>query len=104
LDEALSQTDRHVRLTSLSTHGPADHPSVYIGLRDVDEGEKRLLRENGIRCFTMHEVDKYGIGKVMEMALDHVMGGREMPLHLSFDVDALDPTVAPSKLSFTYLR
>ncbi|KAI9637690.1 putative arginase [Dioszegia hungarica] len=69
---------------------------VYIGLRDVDEGEKRLLRENGIRCFTMHEVDKYGIGRVMEMALDHVMGGREMPLHLSFDVDALDPTVAPS--------
>lgn len=73
---------------------------MYIGLRDVDEGEKRLLRENGIRCFTMHEVDKYGIGRVMEMALDHVMGGREMPLHLSFDVDALDPTVAPSKLLF----
>jgi arginase len=37
------------------------------------------------------------------MALDHVMAGREMPLHLSFDVDALDPTVAPSKLNATYL-
>lgn len=42
----------------------------------------------------MFHVDKYGIGKVMEMALDHV--GRERPIHLSFDVDALDPEVAPS--------
>lgn len=71
---------------------------VYIGLRDIDNGEKRILRENGIRCFTMHEVDRYGIGKVMEMSLDHLMGGREMPIHLSFDVDALDPSVAPSEL------
>lgn len=44
----------------------------------------------------MHEVDKYGIGKVMEMALDHVNPDRDRPIHLSFDVDAFDPTVAPS--------
>jgi arginase len=54
------------------------------------------LRENGIKAYSMHEVDKYGIGKVVEMALDHVNPGREKPIHLSFDVDALDPTVAPS--------
>lgn len=69
---------------------------MYIGLRDIDVHEKRILREHGIKCFTMHEVDKYGIGKVMEMALDHVAGSKERPIHLSFDVDALDPTVAPS--------
>jgi arginase len=69
---------------------------VYIGLRDVDAGEKRILKENGIRAFSMHEVDKYGIGKVVEMALDHVNPDRKLPIHLSFDVDALDPTVAPS--------
>jgi len=69
---------------------------VYIGLRDVDAGEKRILRENNIKAFSMHEVDKYGIGKVVEMALDHVNPKRELPIHLSFDVDALDPTVAPS--------
>ncbi|KAH8099560.1 Ureohydrolase [Cristinia sonorae] len=69
---------------------------VYIGLRDVDAGEKRILRENGIKAFSMHEVDKYGIGKVVEMALDHVNPKRDLPIHLSFDVDALDPTVAPS--------
>jgi arginase len=69
---------------------------VYIGLRDVDSGEKRILRENGIKAFSMHEVDRYGIGKVVEMALDAVNPNRDRPIHLSFDVDALDPSVAPS--------
>lgn len=69
---------------------------VYIGLRDVDAGEKLILRENKIKAFSMHEVDKYGIGKVVEMALDHVNPGRNLPIHLSFDVDAMDPSVAPS--------
>ena len=44
----------------------------------------------------MHEVDKYGIGRVVEMALDAVNPQRDRPIHLSFDVDALDPSVAPS--------
>jgi len=69
---------------------------VYIGLRDVDAGEKRILRENGIKAFSMHEVDRWGIGRVVEMALDHVNPNRDLPIHLSFDVDALDPSVAPS--------
>ncbi|PAV23813.1 arginase [Pyrrhoderma noxium] len=69
---------------------------VYIGLRDVDGGEKKIIKENGIKAFSMHEVDKYGIGRVVEMALDHVNPDRTRPIHLSFDVDALDPSVAPS--------
>lgn len=75
--------------------------SVYIGLRDVDAAEKQILREHGIKAYSMHEVDKYGIGKVVQMAMDHVNPNREKPIHLSFDVDALDPTVAPSKLPST---
>lgn len=67
---------------------------VYIGLRDVDPGEKRILRENGIRAFSMFDIDRYGIGRVMEMALAHI--GTDTPIHLSFDVDALDPMWAPS--------
>ncbi|GAA6027824.1 hypothetical protein JCM8097_001734 [Rhodosporidiobolus ruineniae] len=67
---------------------------VYIGLRDIDEGERKILKEHNIKAFSMHHVDKYGIGKVVEMALEHV--GTDRPIHLSFDVDALDPTVAPS--------
>jgi arginase len=69
---------------------------VYIGLRDVDEGEKKVLKDHGIKGFSMHHVDKYGIGKVVEMALDYVNPNRDLPIHLSFDVDALDPSVAPS--------
>lgn len=67
---------------------------VYIGLRDVDPGEKRILRQNGIRAFSMFDIDRHGIGRVMEMALGHI--GADTPIHLSFDVDALDPMWAPS--------
>ncbi|KAI8059390.1 arginase [Gilbertella persicaria] len=69
---------------------------TYIGLRDVDEGEKKIIKDLGIKAFSMHHVDRYGIGKVVEMALDHVNPNRDLPIHLSFDVDALDPSVAPS--------
>ncbi|KAL9624505.1 MAG: hypothetical protein Q9160_001169 [Pyrenula sp. 1 TL-2023] len=67
---------------------------VYIGLRDVDRAEKIILRENNIRAFSMHDIDKHGIGRVVEMALAHI--GSDTPIHLTFDVDALDPQWAPS--------
>lgn len=67
---------------------------VYIGLRDVDKGEKKILREHGIKAFSMHDIDRHGIGKVMDMALGWI--GSDTPIHLSFDVDALDPMWAPS--------
>ncbi|KAK0716512.1 arginase [Apiosordaria backusii] len=67
---------------------------VYIGLRDVDAGEKKILRDNGIKAFSMFDIDRHGIGRVMEMALGHI--GSDTPIHLSFDVDALDPMWAPS--------
>ena len=63
---------------------------MYVGLRDLDRGERLLIHANNIKAFTMYHVDKYGIGKVMEMALDH-LGQR--PLHLSYDIDACDPGV-----------
>ena len=69
---------------------------VYIGLRDVDAGEKRILRENNIKAFSMYHVDKYGIGKVVEMALDAVNPDRTHPVHLSYDVDAIDPSHVPA--------
>ena len=77
--------------------------SVYIGLRDVDAAEKEILKEHGIKAFSMHEVDRYGIGKVVQMALEHVNPGLDKPIHLSFDVDAMDPTVAPSEPSGSML-
>eukprot|EP00285_Hemiselmis_virescens_P011635 CAMPEP_0173390472 /NCGR_PEP_ID=MMETSP1356-20130122/14969_1 /TAXON_ID=77927 ORGANISM="Hemiselmis virescens, Strain PCC157" /NCGR_SAMPLE_ID=MMETSP1356 /ASSEMBLY_ACC=CAM_ASM_000847 /LENGTH=366 /DNA_ID=CAMNT_0014347873 /DNA_START=26 /DNA_END=1126 /DNA_ORIENTATION=+ len=66
---------------------------VYIGLRDVDEAERKILRDLGILCFTMYHVDKYGIGGVMERILEHL---QHRPLHLSYDIDAVDPLHAPA--------
>jgi arginase len=66
---------------------------VYIGLRDVDQKERALIREMGATAYTMYDIDKYGIGKVMEMALAD-LGDR--PLHCSYDIDACDPAIAPS--------
>jgi arginase len=75
------------------THKINPKKLVYIGLRDVDAPEKRTLREHGIKAFSMHDVDRYGIGKVMDMAMEYI---GDSPVHLSFDVDALDPMWAPS--------
>jgi arginase len=71
---------------------------VYIGLRDLDTEERKILRDLGIKCFTMHEVDRHGVGEVVKKALKHVNPKGDRPVHLSFDVDACDPSVAGSEL------
>jgi arginase len=68
--------------------------SVQIGLRDVDPNEKRLLREFGVKTFTMTDVDKLGMVHVMEEARA-IAGGGGRPIHVSFDMDAIDPSEAP---------
>ncbi|CEG42480.1 arginase [Plasmopara halstedii] len=69
---------------------------VYVGLRDVDSFERRVIHEKDIKAFSMQDVDRHGIGKTMEMALDHLCGRKQRPLHMSYDIDAVDPLVAPS--------
>lgn len=66
---------------------------VYVGLRDLEEREKDFLRARNIKAFDMHDIDRHGIGQVMEWAMK-IFGSR--PLHISFDVDSLDPREAPS--------
>ncbi|HUY41937.1 MAG TPA: arginase [Candidatus Dormibacteraeota bacterium] len=68
--------------------------TVLIGLRDVDEAEKRILRERGIRAFSMTEVDRFGMARVMEEAL-RIAGADDRPMHVSFDLDGIDPSEAP---------
>jgi len=70
---------------------PAD--IVYVGLRDLDSAEKRSIKKLGIKAFTMYDVDKHGIGWVMDQALAHLQNHTN--LHMSFDIDALDPFFAP---------
>jgi arginase len=69
---------------------------AYIGLRDLDDGEKGLIRQLGIKAFSMYSVDKCGIGEVMKRALDAVNPNRDRPIHLSFDVDGIDSTIVPA--------
>merc|ERR1719321_1371802 len=54
-----------------------------------------MMHTSGIECYTMHEVDKWGIGQVVEMALHRINPKRDRPLHLSFDIDGCDPDIAP---------
>uniref|UniRef100_A0A8I3N3J6 Arginase-1 n=1 Tax=Canis lupus familiaris TaxID=9615 RepID=A0A8I3N3J6_CANLF len=55
-----------------------------------------ILKTLGIKYFSMTEVDKLGIGKVMEEALSYLLGRKKRPIHLSFDVDGLDPSFTPA--------
>ena len=64
-----------------------------IGIRSVDEGEKRLVHEIGIEVFDMRYIDEMGMGNAMELALALV--GADTHLHVSLDVDFLDPDIAP---------
>jgi arginase len=66
---------------------------ALIGTRQLDDGERRLLREAGVRVFTMSEVDRIGIERAVRESLDRVAGGGFV--HVSLDMDALDPVVAP---------
>ena len=68
---------------------------VFIGLRDIDAQEKNNLKKHQIKCFTMHEILKYGIGSVVEQAIKYLFeDGKDHPLHISFDIDGVDPSVA----------
>jgi arginase len=67
---------------------------VFIGLRDVDEGEKRAIRELGVRAFTMSDIDRIGMARVIEKALAIACDG-PASLHVSFDMDGIDPAEAP---------
>ena len=86
----------HARLVELFGATPyvrAENVSV-LGARELDSGEKALLSELGVRVFTMSEIDERGVGACMEEALKRANDGTS-GLHLSFDLDVLDPRVAP---------
>ena len=82
-------------LTALGGHVPAlDAADLrQIGIRSVDEGEKRLVHALGIEVFDMRHIDEHGMRQTMEQAL---LGLDEHThLHVSLDVDFLDPDIAP---------
>jgi arginase len=72
---------------------------VYIGLRDLDEYEKEQIKGLGIQAFTMHDIDRMGIQQVIEQAIA-IAGEGTDGIHVSFDMDCLDPREAPGGLNY----
>jgi len=66
---------------------------ALVGVRALDEGERALLQDLDARVFTMSDVDRLGVERVVREALAHVAGPGFV--HVSLDMDALDPDVAP---------
>ena len=67
---------------------------ALVGIRSVDEGERRHLKRLGVNVYTMADIDRQGIHSVMEGALAQVTAGTDL-VHVSFDLDSVDPSLAP---------
>ena len=82
-------------LVTLAGTVPAVEPAqlCQIGIRSVDAGEKRLVHDVGYEVFDMRFIDEMGMRRVMELALDGVDASTH--IHVSLDVDFLDPDIAP---------
>ena len=68
--------------------------TVLIGIRNLDEREKEIVRASGVQVFTMKDIDRAGIAAVVEQALTRASDGTA-GVHVSFDMDVCDPTIAP---------
>jgi arginase len=82
-------------LTGLGGSVPSIRPDVIrqIGIRSVDEGERKLVHEHGLDIYDMRYIDEIGMKKAMEEALEGIDANTHV--HVSFDVDFLDPAIAP---------
>lgn len=84
--------ERMVNLGHEGAKVAAEHV-VLVGVRDLDVPERALMQSAGVRVFTMREIDEHGMPQVIRQALAHLAPLER--LHVSLDLDALDPTVAP---------
>ena len=86
----------HPRLTGVGGAEPSVDPAnvTVLGARQVDPGERELIRDLGVRVFTMSEIDERGVGSCMDEALERANAGT-VGFHLSYDLDSLDPRHAP---------
>ena len=83
-------------LTKLSGLVPMVNPknTVLVGIRDVDVHERPQVKRSGMRTFTMRDIDERGMTAVMKDAIAYASEGTA-GIHLSFDMDSLDPSEAP---------
>ena len=85
----------HPELVNLGHAGPKLRPQdvVLIGIRDLDTAERSALANSGATVYTMRDIDELGMATVARRALSRL--NHVSRIHLSFDMDAIDPTVAP---------
>jgi arginase len=83
-------------LARIGGFSPKVEPSrtVLIGLRNLDDRERVLVRESQVHVFTMKDIDRQGIASVVEQAIA-IAGANSAGIHVSFDVDVCDPAIAP---------
>jgi arginase len=68
--------------------------TVLIGVRNLDDREKTLVRDSGVHVYTMKDIDRQGIAPIVEQAIAFASAGTA-GIHVSFDVDVCDPAIAP---------
>ncbi len=88
----------HEKLTQIRGFSPKVKPEniVIIGARSVDPGERELIRERGIKVYSMHEIDKMGMDFVIEDSIRYLKEERKTDgVHLSLDLDGIDPLYTP---------
>ena len=83
-------------LTTVAGDFPKVAPEnvALVGIRSLDAGEKNRLKQTGVQVHTMADIDRHGVHKIMEKALARITKQADY-VHVSFDLDAVDPTVAP---------
>lgn len=83
-------------LTHIGGFAPKVHPNdiVLLGLRDIDRQEKHAILDSGVHAFTMKDIDERGMAAVMREAINLATRNTDY-LHVSFDIDSVDPRVAP---------
>lgn len=86
----------HPDLIKIMNFSPKINPEnvVIIGARELDRDERNLIKDKGIKVWTMHEIDRLGMAQVMEEAIDYLKKNSD-GVHLSLDLDGLDPNDAP---------
>lgn len=87
----------HERLVNIYKDGQKVKPEniVIIGARSVDPGERKLIKEKGVKVFSMHEIDRDGMTVVMNEAIAYLQSKNLDGVHLSLDLDGLDPIYTP---------
>jgi arginase len=68
--------------------------TVLLGVRNLDQREKELVRESRVHVFTMKDIDRQGIAAIAEQAIE-LAGSETAGIHVSFDMDVCDPSIAP---------